>query len=351
MFLLRLLLFPFACIYGVVILVRNKLYDTKIYSAVSYDFPLLVVGNLSMGGSGKTPHVEYIIKLWSQKYKVATLSRGYKRNTYGYLLADASSTASTIGDEPMLYYKKFGDDIRVAVAENRVNGIAELLADAPEIQVVVLDDAFQHRALMAGFNIVITPYSDLFTNDYLIPMGRLREFRGGANRAQAIVVSKCPDDLDEVKMNLIEQQIGQYTKAPVFFSYYQYGNLYMLGDESQSPPSNAKEVILLTGIANTTSLEAYLTSKFAQVSSLQFPDHHHFTERDLFRLQFHYNDPSNQIIITTEKDAMRLLSFQSWLADNKINVYIQPIEVRFMNQGKFSFDDYVTAYLEANLSA
>ncbi|MEY2828611.1 MAG: tetraacyldisaccharide 4-kinase [Bacteroidota bacterium] len=347
MFVFRVLLFPFSVLYGLIIFVRNYLYQTKIYGSVSYDFPIICVGNLSTGGTGKTPQVEYLIKLVQKNnYLPATLSRGYKRKSVGFVLADENSTADLIGDEPLQYFKKF-KNIFVAVAENRILGIAELLATSPSIDAVILDDAFQHRAVNAGFNVLLTRYDTLFTEDYLLPMGLLREFRSGANRANAIVVSKIPTSITHENKEKIKASIKKYSSAPVFFSFIKYGDVFSFFNNEQI--NSNLETVLLTGIADHTLLLEQCKLNGKKVIPVSFSDHHRFEITDLemmHRAVINEGKTWNDFnLITTEKDAMRLMSFKFWFDEKKINLFVMPIEVDFIDDSKTKFDDLILKYM------
>lgn len=348
MFILRLFLFPFAVLYGFIIFIRNYLYKTKIYGSIDYDFPILCVGNLSTGGTGKTPHVEYLIRLFQAKHLLpATLSRGYKRKSTGFVLADENSTADLIGDEPLQYSRKF-KNIFVAVAENRILGIADLLATSADIDAVILDDAYQHRAVNAGCNILLTRYDNLFTNDYLLPMGLLREFRSGAKRANAIVISKSPSEITSEERNKIKYSVRRYSSAPVFFSYIKYGNAFSFFNNTEF--NNQLETILLTGIADHKLLLKHVEKNGKKVIPVSFSDHHRFEITDLemmYRAVSKENKTWNDFnLITTEKDAMRLIPFKYWFEEKRINLFVMPIEVEFTNADKTNFDQFILHYVE-----
>ncbi|MEY4875589.1 MAG: tetraacyldisaccharide 4-kinase [Bacteroidota bacterium] len=347
MFLFRILLFPFSFLYGIIILIRNYLYQTKIYGSVTYDFPVICVGNLNTGGTGKTPQVEYLIRLLQKNnYLPATLSRGYKRKSVGFILADANSTADLIGDEPLQYFKKF-KNIFVAVAENRILGIADLLASSPNIDAVILDDAYQHRAVNAGFNILITRFDDLFTNDFLLPMGLLREFRNGAKRANAIVVSKSPINISAQEKQKIISSIRKYSTAPIFFSFIKYAEPFSFFTTADI--NKNLETVLLTGIADHKLLMKQIELNNKKVIPVSFSDHHRFEITDLEMMHRailkegkNWNDYN---LITTEKDAMRLLPFKFWFEEKKINLFVMPIEAEFIADDKNNFDQLILQYV------
>lgn len=312
---LRILLFPIVPIYFLVTWLRNRLYDSGIKSSKAYDFPVICVGNLSTGGTGKTPMIEYLIRLLSNKNKVATLSRGYKRVTKGFILADQTSNVDTIGDEPFQFYNKFSE-IYVAVDEDRQHGISELRELQPQLEVVLLDDAYQHRKVKAGFNILLTSFNSLYVNDIVLPTGNLREPKLGAKRADVIVVTKCPSDLSDVKKQSILKRIRPQSYQHVFFSTIKYSDKVFSATQ-QNPLEKLPSFTLVTGIANATPLVDFLNSKQLIFEHLEYGDHYNFTIKDIEKLE------KKSCILTTEKDFMRLNAVES--LQSKLH-YI-PIEV------------------------
>ena len=280
---LRYILFPFAPIYYLVTWFRNKLYDVGIKKSKSYNFPVICVGNLSVGGTGKTPMIEYLISILKNDYKVATLSRGYKRQTKGYYLADKKASALTIGDEPFQFYSKFKKDISVAVDANRQNGISELqkLKNSPEI--ILLDDAYQHRKVKAGLNILLTTYTNPYFEDFVLPTGDLREPKHGVKRADIIVVTKCPDDLDEATKAAFIKQIRPNKNQSIFFSSIGYSN-EVISENSNIELKDLSNFTLVTGIANAKPLVDFLNSKHLNFEHLNFKDHHEFSQQDISEL-------------------------------------------------------------------
>lgn len=322
--LIRKIAFPFVPIYYAVTMLRNKLYDLDIKKSVSYDFPVICVGNLSVGGTGKTPMVEYLINLLKDDYKIATLSRGYKRKTKGFQLANETSSANTLGDEPFQFYNKF-KNILVAVDSDRNNGIRtlRLLENKPEV--IVLDDAFQHRKVKAGFNILLTSYSHLYVDDFVLPTGNLRESKSGAKRANVIVVTKCPMDLTENhKINIIKKlNIEAYQH--VFFSFINYAE-EVFSFENKMNLNDLKDFTLVTGIANANTLVQFLKEKHLKFEHLNFNDHHDFSETDIKKLE------AKQTIVTTEKDFMRVKQFASL----RSKLFYLPIAISLDNEPKFN---------------
>ncbi|WP_291097507.1 MULTISPECIES: tetraacyldisaccharide 4'-kinase [unclassified Flavobacterium] len=299
--LLRKILFPFAILYGFITSIRNFLYDKGILKSHSFDIPIIAVGNLSVGGTGKTPQIEYLIRLLSSKYKVATLSRGYKRQSEGFILADSTSNAAILGDEPFQYYQKFAT-IQVAVDADRKNGIEQLLSQSEKPEVILLDDAFQHRKVKAGFYILLTCYGDLYSDDYMLPTGNLRESRCGAQRADMVVVTKCPASLSLDEQNKIKTKLKLSSKQKLYFSYIDYDE-FIYSEDKTIKVDEIRNVdkLLLAGIAKPEPFFAYLLNTSDEC--LAFPDHHHFTENDILDIK---NKSQNKIIITTEKDFVRL---------------------------------------------
>lgn len=321
MIILRKLLFPFAILYGIVTSIRNFLYNESIFKSYSFPIPIIAVGNLSVGGTGKTPQIEYLIRLLQDDYKVAVLSRGYKRKSEGFVLADEKSTVEILGDESFQIFQKF-PQIQVAVDANRKNGIEKLLELKNKPEVILLDDAFQHRRVKAGFYILLTAFDDLFCDDYILPTGNLRESRNGANRADIIVVTKCPNIISEAEKERIKSKIG--LSKTIYFSTIAYDD-FVYDNNSSLPISEIKlkEKLLLAGIAKPDLFFDYLKQPTDDI--LSFPDHHHFTENDIKTIK---NKTKNQLIITTEKDYVRLHNHNL-----QSNVYYLPIKSKFLSDG------------------
>lgn len=332
MILLRKLLFPLAILYGFITSIRNYLYDKGILKSYSFDIPVIAVGNLSVGGTGKTPQIEYLIRLLSPNYKVATLSRGYKRKSEGFILADANANAEILGDEPFQYYRKF-PQIQVAVDADRRNGITQLLAQKEKPEVILLDDAFQHRKVKAGFYILLTAYDELFCDDYLLPTGNLRESRNGAKRANMIIVTKCPPNITELAQENIKKKIG--LDLPVFFSFVDYDDkVYNQNSSLEVAKVKSQEKLLLAGIAKPKPFFDYLQSDNDVV--MTFADHHHFTESDILNIK---SQAIDTIIVTTEKDFVRLEAaiFASQL-------YYLPIKSKLVKHSD-TFDQIILNYV------
>ena len=297
----RKILFPLALLYGWITQFRNFLFDKGVLKSYTFDLPIIAVGNLSVGGTGKTPQIEYLIRLLSPNYKIATLSRGYKRKSTGFILADATSNAEILGDEPFQFYKKF-PEIMVAVDADRKNGIENLLAQPQKPEIILLDDAFQHRKVNAGFYILLTAYGDLYADDFILPTGNLRESRSGAKRADVIVVTKCPNDLSVEKQNNIRKKLNIASHQKLYFTAIQYDDTIYNEKESKAVADvKFADKLLLAGIAKPKPFFAYLQQNNDEI--LEFPDHHHFSETDISNI---LKKANNNIIITTEKDFVRL---------------------------------------------
>lgn len=330
----RILLFPFALAYLVIIWVRNKLYDFKIFRSTSFGLPIISVGNLSVGGTGKSPMVEYLVALLKDKYKIATLSRGYKRKTTGYALANENTTALEIGDEPMQFHVKF-PEVAVAVGEERIFAIPQLLHDRPQTEAIILDDAFQHRAIKAGLDILLTEYDNLFMYDFYLPTGDLRDLKSSYKRASIIVVTKCKPELMEAERNKISDEINPQTGQEVYFTAIEYGQCYHLLSKRRYELKDITAVLLVSGIANPALLKKMLEEHCKEYLILQYPDHHIFTIDDLRDImgKFETINASEKIILTTEKDAVRLAKFGSELEG--MPVYVIPIRHHFLfNEGE-----------------
>jgi tetraacyldisaccharide 4'-kinase len=319
-------------LYGFITSLRNYLYDKGIFKSYSFDIPVIAVGNLNVGGTGKTPQIEYLIRLLSPKYKVATLSRGYKRKLEGFILANADVTAEIIGDEPFQYYKKF-PNIQVAVDADRKNGIEQLLAQTSKPEIVLLDDAFQHRKVKAGFYILLTAYDDIFCDDFILPTGNLRESRNGAKRADLIIVTKCPTNLSKQEQESIKNKIG--IDLPIFFSCIDYDDKVYNDSESLTIDEvKATQKVLLAGIANPKPFFEFL--KAEKDKTMAFDDHHHFTESEINSIK---DRAQNKIIITTEKDFVRL---EAELL--KAQLYYLPIKSKLIVNQE-TFDQTILNYV------
>ena len=336
--LLRKILFPFAILYGLVTSIRNFLFDIGILKSYSFDLPIIAVGNLSVGGTGKTPQIEYLIRLLSGKYKIATLSRGYKRQSEGYVLADSTSNAMVLGDEPFQFYQKF-PGIQVAVDTDRKNGIEHLLSQKEKPEIILLDDAFQHRKVKASFYILLTSYGDFYSNDYILPTGNLRESRTGAKRANVVVVTKCPANLSLDEQNEIKAKLKLTPSQELYFSFIDYDNSIFSEDKTMKVEEiRNNDKLLLAGIAKPEPFFEFLKSEVNNQEILTYPDHYHFTEKDILEIK---EKAKHKIIITTEKDYVRLKD--SVLA---AQLYYLPIRSSFVSGGN-SFDESIYNFVES----
>ncbi len=351
--LVKYVLAPFALIYFVVIWVRNKLYDIGLFRTITFDLPVIAVGNLSVGGTGKTPHIEYLIRLLQPHYKLATLSRGYKRKTSGYLLARPEHHADHLGDEPSLLFKKY-PGVAVAVAEDRTLAMPQLLTDRPGTQVTLLDDAFQRRDIGASMTILLTTYHEPYYNDRILPIGSLREYRSAAKRADIIVVTKCPPNLSNTKRKEMEAAIDPGPHQKVLFSYLQYAAPYHIAHPATKLMLEKDlNIYAFCGIANTTALEEYIRPQVQDLYVKKYPDHHYYDRYDLeFVIEAFKNlDRPKKVLLTTEKDVTRLFKHKEVVMQRSLPIFVLPVRVEFFPQDKAFFDREILDYLERVLPA
>lgn len=345
---LKILLSPLAALYGIGVAIRNGLYNAGLLRGVSFSVPVISIGNLSVGGTGKTPHTEYLIRLLQPYLKLGILSRGYRRKSVGYLEVNTFYDATQVGDEPLQFKRKF-PDVHVAVAESRSLAIPQLIRAYPDTQVVLLDDGFQHREVAPGLNILLTEYNRLYTRDWLLPVGRLREWRNAADRADIIIVTKCPSGLTEEAMHEIRREVIRNNRQKVFFSHYVYGNPYRMYNSGDRIFLHENlNVLLVAAIAGTEYLMEYVDAKCGDVRLLEYNDHHPFSNFDIGDIERYYKEsPSgNQsIILTTEKDAMRLDNHRELLQRLNLPIYILPVAVQFIGQEAEAFDHAVKDWL------
>lgn len=344
---IQILLLPLSLLYGLIISLREMFYETGLLKSSAFSVPVISVGNLSIGGAGKSPHIEYLVHLLNDYLYLGILSRGYKRETAGFRLVSPMDAASTVGDEPLQFKKKFAD-VAVAVDENRALGIPMLVGQFPKLQTILLDDAFQHRQVKPGLNILLTPFDDLFTRDFILPSGRLREWRSGYKRADLIIVTKCPETVSDEKRNEIIKEINPQAHQEVYFSKFSYDPpYYFLDKRYHFNLDTSFDVILVSAIANTSYLKKYLSPKVKEIYPLEYEDHHPFTHQDIdYIIQKFQGIPGDRkLIVTTEKDATRLEPFKEKLYQNKIPVFVQPATVVFLDGDKMRFDETVKKYL------
>jgi tetraacyldisaccharide 4'-kinase len=341
----RMLLLPLSLIYGLIIYIRNWMFDKNLLRSAAFNLPVICVGNLSVGGTGKSPMVELLIEKLKPAFRLAILSRGYKRKTSGYAIAGAGSTALEIGDEPMQFFNKF-PDVTVAVGEERVVAIPQLLHDKPDTQLIILDDAFQHRSVKAGLNILLTDYNNLFTRDWFLPTGDLRDQKKSALRAKIIVVTKCPPDLSLAEKNQLVKEIKPAPDQKIFFTAIDYGTPYQVITHEPWIPGKSAEVLLVTGIANPGPLKKYLEENFKGYDELSYSDHHIFTIDDLNHIlkRFDQIQSPGKVLFTTEKDAVRLQKFSQQLRD--LPVYVMPIQPVFLFYEESQFTRLITTFIQ-----
>jgi tetraacyldisaccharide 4'-kinase len=340
---IQILVFPIAVLYGAAASLRLFLYRIRILRPARFDVPTISIGNMTVGGTGKTPHIEYLIQLLSPYFQVATLSRGYGRKTHGFMIAQPEHTADDIGDEPWQFKTKY-PDVPVAVGERRDLAIPQLMHAFNDIKTILLDDAYQHLAVQPFINVLLTEYDHLFTKDWVFPVGRLREWQSGYRRADAIIVTKCPETLSETNRQAVLKEIAPFYHQKVFFSYLQYGAPYPLFEkEEMIELSKSLDIIVLCAIARPQYLENYLKTKVKSVLMMDFEDHRSFTNYDIAQtLEAFKNLPSeHKMVLTTEKDSARLEKHYPYLIENQLPVYILPIEVNFHFEAIERFDSFI----------
>lgn len=352
----NILLYPLSLIYGAVTGIRNFMYDTGILPRHEFNIPVICVGNITVGGTGKTPHTEYLVDLLSKQFRVATLSRGYLRKSTGFRIASHSDNIDKIGDEPFQIFKKF-PGITVAVDRDRVNGVKSILKEKPDTEVVILDDGFQHRRITPGFVILLTDYGRLMINDHLLPYGRLRENISSMSRADIILVTKSPENISPIQRRIIVKEINKSAYQNLYFTSLEYKDPRPVYDQPVIKKlllsANKKEkssVVLVTGIANPQPLKDYLSGYFKEIVHLSYPDHHKFTEKDISKISgaFHGMVSSEKFIITTEKDAVRLREFTNIAENLRSSAYYIPLGIKFLNNDKDEFDNLIFEYVRKN---
>ena len=335
---------------------RNKLFDWGFYKERSFNLPVICVGNITVGGTGKTPHTEYLIKLLQQKYQVAVLSRGYKRKSKGFVLAQPYTPVHQIGDEPYQMKQKF-PNIHMAVDADRCHGIEELCKEsvATNTEIILLDDAFQHRYVKAGLNILLVDYNRLIIEDTLLPAGRMREHETGKYRANIVIITKCPKDMKPMEYRVLSKQMSLYAFQQLYFTTLDYGKLRPLFNGGKEYPVSSIHpsihILLVTGIATPQKLENDMSSLIRnKVHTLAFSDHHDFTEADMTTIesQFQQLPDGKRMIITTEKDAVRLASHPSLPESIKPYIYVLPIEIVFLQGQQESFNQNILEYVRKN---
>ncbi len=334
---------------------RNELFDLKILSSREFDIPVISIGNITVGGTGKTPHTEYIANLLKSNFKVATLSRGYKRKTRGFYIVEATSKVKQVGDEPLQMKLKY-NELTVAVDANRVRGIEKLLALPLKPQVILLDDAFQHRYVTPGINILLTDYNHLITKDSLLPYGRLREFASNKSRATIVIVTKCPPELKPIDERIITKELEIRPYQNLYFSKIDYGKLIPVFPADVSLKSvelmEGLSVLMVTGIANPSTLKDFLMRGSHDIHEMNFPDHHQYSTKDLARIttKFESFSTKRKVIVTTEKDMVRFRDFEAVSEIIRKNMYYIPLKVSFLNNAGKEFDQKILKYVSENKS-
>jgi len=349
----RFLLFPFSLLYGLIIRVRNFLFDIKLLPSEKFDIPVISVGNLIAGGSGKTPMVEYIVRLLGENSNIATLSRGYKRKTKGFRLAGEDESVETLGDEPLQYHQKY-IHLNVAVCEKRIEGIRELVKEVADLETIILDDAFQHRFVKPELSILVTDYFKLYTKDWLLPLGRLREHISGRKRADIIVVTKTPRIFSPIVRKQLIEEIKPLPGQLVCFSYInylEYEPVFKSECNYIQKTNNVYSIILVTGIGNPGPMQEYLRRLCTDLEIMEFPDHYNFTEKDLLLLKEKFKNLLTQrkIIVTTEKDAKRLQNPEAQAILGSLPIFYIPIAFEFHPADKELFDQAVLAVAKTGI--
>ena len=346
---MKYILFQFSWFYGLITDARNYLYDKGLFKSKSFEIPIINVGNITVGGTGKSPQVEYLIRLLKDKYHIATLSRGYGRKTKGFILADNTANAETIGDEPMQFYQKFGKEITVAVGEKRVEAIEQILKEEHNTKVIILDDAFQHRAVKSSLNILLIDYNRPIDEDYPFPAGRLRERRNGAKRADVVVITKCPTDLVIEEQGALKNRLKPYLKenTPVLFTKVLYGKPINCRSESGVLKSS-ESVLLISAIAKPEPFENYVRQNFKLLSHIIFKDHHSYSEKDVILILSNLSTTA-KVVLMTEKDMVKFKPFLNHTILKDIALFYLPIETGFLNENeKLIFDNSVQSNVQSN---
>lgn len=346
---------PFSWLYGLGVGIRNYLFDAEILKSKSYSIPVISVGNITVGGAGKTPHVEYLIDLLRDEMQVAVLSRGYKRKSRGYVVADEDTTMRDIGDEPFLIKQKF-EGVYVAVDKDRCHGIDHLISDedTKDVEVILLDDAFQHRYVKPGVNILLVDYHKFINYDKLLPAGRLREPQSAKVRADIVIVTKCPKNLNPIDYRVLSKAMDLKAFQQLYFTTLSYCDLKPIFNGGDTVPLNeimGENILLLTGIASPEHLQVDIMeyTRGVKLETMAFSDHHNFTERDVERINERFAAmPSPKRIITTEKDQVRLFYLEGLSEEVKQNIYALPIKVEFMLEGGKTFNEKIESYVRKN---
>ncbi|MFW5710110.1 MAG: tetraacyldisaccharide 4'-kinase [Bacteroidota bacterium] len=348
-------LYPLSILYGMVVGLRNKFFDYSIIQSKEFDIPVISVGNITVGGTGKTPHVEYLISILKNDFNIATLSRGYKRKTSDFRIASLDSTATEIGDEPRQIKRKF-PDIEVAVDKKRARGIQELTRTFQDLNAIILDDAYQHRYVKPGISILLIDYNRLITRDYLLPFGRLREKPYEKRRANIILITKCPNRLKPIEKRLVIKDLNLFPYQNLYFTSYEYGDILPVfpGEANAMQFREARalkpSVLLITGIANPRMLKRHVRGITTRITELSYPDHYSFKEKDIQLISKNYKalEGDEKLIITSEKDAMRLQEMEDIPPDVKSSLYYIPVKVVILDDQEKKFNQQIINYVRSN---
>lgn len=352
MIILKYLLRPFSFLYGFIAFIRRVLYNKNVFKRHTFDLPIILVGNISVGGTGKTPHVEYIIQLLAESYRTGCISRGYKRKSKGFIRASGNESATIIGDEPAQFKTKFKDLIDVVVCEDRVAGIQQMLKSNPKPEIIIMDDGYQHLAVKAGFSIILTDFYHPYTKDYPLPSGRLREFKSAAKEADIIIVTKCPTIISPLEIKKIKKELKLEKHQTLLFSHLKYHNWIPLTEAAKGKGFCKKctQILLVSGIADSYPFYDYARSKCFELKELKFDDHQNFTEKNLQTIKHEYDEmfSSSKIILTTEKDAMRLSCIDNQKDLNLLPIFYVPINVAFQEPYGKMFNEKIFDYVRKN---
>jgi len=352
----NIILYPLSLLYGLITGIRNFLFNSEILSSVEFNLPVICVGNLTVGGTGKTPHTEYLVRLLQKEFKVATLSRGYRRKTRDFRIASTESQVSDIGDEPMQIFQKF-PDVMVTVDSRRFHGVKRILKENADTDVIILDDAFQHRRITPGFSILLSDFERLIVRDHMLPYGNLRESIGNMRRADVILITKCSESITPIQRRLIVKEVDKAPYQNLYFTSLTYSPPIPVftGFISEENPFDMEQfsgcgIVLITGIANPLSLREYLLKFTEEIIHLSFPDHYNFKEKDINKIYSAFQSLKSpaRYLITTEKDAVRLREFTNIAEPLKSTFFYIPVGIHFLNDDKDEFDNLIVDYVRKN---
>lgn len=343
------LLLPLSLIYSFLVFIRNKLFDIKILSSKEFDIPIISVGNITAGGTGKTPTTEYLISLMRNEFSIATLSRGYKRKTRGYILASLDSRTTDIGDEPKQIKQKFPEVI-VSVCESRVKGILKILRGNNNVNAIILDDAFQHRHVSPGISILLIDYNRPLAHDHILPYGYLRESAHQMKRANIILITKCPREIKPIEKRIIEKDLHLFPYQSLYFTTIKYAKACSVYHKDKNIELDDRPILLVSGIANPSQLLAHVKGFSKNVQHISYPDHYSYTQKDIDHITQRFSNIADdrKVIVTTEKDAMRILDFENLPVELTDKIYFIPIEIEFMYKDNDTFNKQILNYVRTN---